>query len=105
MAIMLIQLLCPQRHASCAGFYDTTYCTKDEAIVGMERDRVAHRSNPWCGICGSRTLTYKVGATVFTDMEAAYAAGKALEAAQVMTRQQLDALGLTYDSQLKRRGH
>jgi hypothetical protein len=96
--IHIVQLLCPSRHCIVAAAYDPADAAGTgplprplggEDLLRAQFDQLvaAKAINPWCGICGSKTLTYEDRATRFETMAEATPAIRASEEAQRQTRE------------------
>lgn len=66
--VWLVQLLCPNRHCIIAAAYDPESSNESESIEKLEELRKNLKLNPWCGLCGSTSLRYEAGPTVFGTM-------------------------------------
>jgi hypothetical protein len=103
--IHIVQCLCPSRHCILASLYDP----RDEAITLQLQNRrcdstqilretveasiAAGAVNPWCGICKAKigTWRYEDSPTYWRTMAEALKGAKAVEEAQRITREFLEA--------------
>jgi hypothetical protein len=100
--VLLVQCLCPQRHAILAAASDLygaellTTSLREQLRRWLETGTI----NPWCGLCGAprETWTYEVGVTRYRTMAEAEPALRQLEAEQIRSAAVLKALGLAYDA-------
>lgn len=105
--VKLAQCLCPQRHTIIALADENRekeeFLNELRELIGkMLREK---QLNPWCGLCGAKSDSwlYEVGDTEFDSLEEAIPAMAKLQSEQLRTAQILNSLGLTYNSQDKRR--
>jgi len=88
-ALWLAQLLCPNRHAICALAYDIE--ETPAADVEAKLQAVIHARvgglDPWCGLCGSRTLHIEHRKLPTDDWEEMTEALRAVERANLATRE------------------
>lgn len=56
MALWLLQVLCPSRHAIVAVPYDPDEHVAAAMEVAAATTMAEHGINPWCGLCGSHEL-------------------------------------------------
>jgi hypothetical protein len=88
-ALWLAQLLCPQRHCILALAYDIEQTKPAEIEERFIAVTAPGMLNPWCGICGSRNLHIEHGKLRTDDWDEATALLKAVEGANLATRQLL----------------
>jgi hypothetical protein len=96
--VMLIQLLCPERHCVMAGAYEQGAETFESAVKGMKAQMQVMGVADYCGICGSIHLEYEEQATTFETLRDALKPLLVLQAVNLKTRAKMDAEGKTYDS-------
>jgi hypothetical protein len=96
--IHLVQLLCPARHCIIAAPYDDATTSRQEIEACLRKVMRNNHLNEWCGICGSRDLTFEDLPTSFASLEQALPTLKACEADQLLTKAILDASGASHDS-------
>jgi hypothetical protein len=97
--IMLVQLLCPERHCLVAAAYDDRSSSFLETCRQLEKLFQAHGLNRWCGICGSHELHHVESRTRYATMEEAAPRLAEEQLKQMLTRKVLDQAGQTYDQQ------
>lgn len=100
--VLLVQVLCPQRHAILAAASDHHDAA---AITETLRTQVASwlasgTIKPWCGLCGAprETWTSEPAPTRYRTLAEAEPALRQLEAEQIRSAAVLKALGLSYDA-------
>lgn len=91
--VWIAQCLCPARHAIVAMSGEAEDEVAAAAISQATREQVERMLNsgainPWCGLCGaaSETWRYELGRTRFTTMAEAAPDLRANEAEQAVTR-------------------
>jgi hypothetical protein len=102
--IFLVQYLCPERHCIMAVAYEEDRGSFEEAKGQIRLGMRAIGANPWCGICGSRDLSFEEGLTPFASIEEAMTPLLSGERDQQESRQVMDALGLTHDARQREKG-
>lgn len=96
MAVHLIQLLCPERHALIALAYEVgSDGMGDKARLRRLKHQWAEMIasgavNPWCGICGSRELRYETAVTRWDTLEQAAPSLKEEERRNALARAVID---------------
>lgn len=99
--LMLVQFLCPSRHAILAGAYERgngsflECCDALEAMVGPNG---AFKRQ--CMLCGSRDLHFEETELPFRTMQEAMPHLLTVQAANIASRRQLDAEGKTLEKLL-----
>jgi len=101
MAVVLVQLLCPDRH--CITAVASGEKSPEEMIalfktmiaLGIER----HALNPWCGLCGAPadTWQYEATRTPWPTMEEAMPILRTGEQGQIQYARVQREAGLAYD--------
>ena len=92
--VHLLQVLCPERHC----LFALTYEVEAESIEPHAQAARQARAvmapggylNPWCGICGSHTLTLEVGVTKWQTQEEAQPHLEEQERQQIATRAHIE---------------
>jgi hypothetical protein len=102
--VFLVQYLCPERHCILAVAYEEGSGSFEEAKGQIRLGMQAAGVNPWCGICGSRDLSFEEGLTPFASIEEAMTPLLEGSRAQQESRQLLDALGVTHDARRREQG-
>ena len=72
--VYLVQLLCPQRHCIVCCVYEERpepVESQSEVTRAELREFAEEHLDPWCGICGSRQLTFEDALTRFRSIEEA----------------------------------
>ncbi len=90
MAVHILQVLCPSRHCLFALAYEEESETDESARARAEDVFATKVVNPWCGICGSRQITFEIGKTRFKTLQEAGPHLAEQEAAQLATRKFLE---------------
>jgi hypothetical protein len=86
-ALWLAQLLCPERHAICALAYDADEYTQTEVETRLRAVLApVGPLDPWCALCRSPELRVEHGKLATNDWTAALAVLRAVETAQLETR-------------------
>jgi hypothetical protein len=86
-ALWLAQLLCPNRHAICALAYDSEETPAADIEARLQAVLAPGMLDPWCGLCGSRTLHIEHGKLATDDWEEATAVLRKQEQANLATRE------------------
>jgi len=96
--VMLVQLICPERHCIAAGAYEEGRGTFQETC-DMLKQMISPNGflNDWCAICGSHVLKYEEGRTRFATLSEAAPFLAEQQSNNMMTRKLLDAAGLTIE--------
>jgi len=97
--IRMIQLLCPNRHAIVAAFYNDETSGHCEVVAEMKAALDQAKANPWCGICGSAHLEFEDRPTDYQTIDEAKASAQAVAMVNAYSRSILDSAGLTFDKQ------
>lgn len=84
--VRLIQYLCPQRQCIAAAPYDPSRTSAENALCKMKAMLAKLPINPWCGICGSRSLHYEDMVTIFKTMDEAFPVLMAEQQRQIHVR-------------------
>lgn len=97
--VWLVQLLCPERHCIMGMAYEEgdPVLTKEKCEEGIWTLMKHAGLRQRCGICGSKQLVTEAAPTRFMSMSEAAPHLKAMEAANLLSRAELDAMGLTVD--------
>lgn len=95
--IVLAQLKCHNNHCI-TGFAcdpDQSLEENKKAVAGLFESGMI---NPWCGICGSKTLTWDIKEVPFKNLEEAKPFLQQCQEDQMRTKAYMDFQGITEDS-------
>lgn len=95
--IHISRLRCAAGHMVFGAAYDSEDLRPEEAEAGLKATFAA-TFNSWCGMCGSRSISYSVEQTGYASLDEAEGAIMAEQKREMNIRRSCDLTGQSYDA-------